>query len=157
MTSPTIGPASRSSARGSMAGHGAEGTTASLAAVDEFPAALRLHAMFIEAADSHRLNQHLMRWALLCTILFAAAVLRTDSNDFMLSWFGCQCRLHWPGFNRHRIHDVHPLPEPVHLCHPGCCLQLAYTLLYFASQNVSDLLLPICSSLASFRPFVTNE
>ena len=40
--------------------------TASLAAVDEFPAALRLHAMFLEAADSYRLNQHLLRWGPFC-------------------------------------------------------------------------------------------
>ncbi|KAK9843389.1 hypothetical protein WJX84_005287, partial [Apatococcus fuscideae] len=60
-TPPSSGAAARPATRTGPSGYGAEGMTASLAAVDEFPAALRLHAMFLEAADSYRLNQHLLR------------------------------------------------------------------------------------------------
>lgn len=35
---------------------------ASLAVLTEFPVAQRLHVMFLEAADSHRLNSNIIRW-----------------------------------------------------------------------------------------------
>ncbi|KAK9861044.1 hypothetical protein WJX84_011146 [Apatococcus fuscideae] len=94
MVSPSAGAASRGSARGSMAGYGAEGTTASLAAIDEFPAALRLHAMFIEAADSYRLNQHLMR----CMVaklkaLTSAGGASAPSQSAMSEKLAMQCAL----------------------------------------------------------------
>ena len=40
---------------------GEEGVAASLAVLSEFPVAQRLHVMFLEAADSHRLNSNIIR------------------------------------------------------------------------------------------------
>ena len=44
--------------------------------LDAFPGELRLHVMFLEAADSYRLNKHLVRkWlnldAIVCAVVFA--------------------------------------------------------------------------------------
>ena len=43
------------------AGAAAEGVAAALALAAEFPPAQRLYALFLEAADSHRLNRQLLR------------------------------------------------------------------------------------------------
>ena len=47
------------------AGAAADGVVAALALAAEFPPAQRLYVLFLEAADSHRLNRQLLRCVLL--------------------------------------------------------------------------------------------
>lgn len=58
-------PSSAGGGGGAFGGYVAsdEAVTAALEVVAEFPRPLRLHALFLEAADSHRLNTNLVRWA----------------------------------------------------------------------------------------------
>ena len=53
---PTLGLAGKGGGSG-----GEEGLVASLQLLAEFPQAQRLYVMFLEAADSHRLNSSLIR------------------------------------------------------------------------------------------------